>query len=82
MLTTNRLAATLVLGMLTTQFLKVYDLAQDKISPAHAFHALDDEIKDVAFKPHDGGAHGGACGSRAARAHREWAAALPAALAR
>jgi E3 ubiquitin-protein ligase UBR4 len=68
--------------VLTTQFLKVYDLAQDKISPAHAFHALDDEIKDVAFKPHDGGAHGGACGSRAARAHREWAAALPAALAR
>jgi hypothetical protein len=46
--------------VLTTQFLKVYDLAQDKISPAHAFQTLDDQIKDVAFMPHDGGAHGGA----------------------
>jgi hypothetical protein len=45
--------------VLTTQFLRVYDLAQDKISLAHAFQTRDDQIKDVAFMPHGGGSHVG-----------------------
>ena len=35
--------------VLTNQFLKIYDLARDKISPIHYFQTLDDAIKDVAF---------------------------------
>ena len=35
--------------VLTNQFVKVYDLAKDKLSPSHYFHTLDDAIKDVTF---------------------------------
>ena len=35
--------------VLTNHFLKIYDLARDKISPSHHFQTLDDSIKDVAF---------------------------------
>ena len=39
--------------VLTNHFVKVYDLAKDKISPIHYFQVLDDAIKDVAFVPNN-----------------------------
>ena len=35
--------------VVTNHFVKIYDLAIDKLSPVHAFHVIDDSIKDVAF---------------------------------
>ena len=37
--------------VLTNQFIKVYDLAKDKICPQYYYQVLEDAIKDVAFAP-------------------------------
>ena len=49
--------------VLTNQFIKVYDLAKDKICPQYYYQVLEDAIKDVAFAPT------GADGTLTPRAH-------------
>lgn len=39
--------------VLTNHFIKIYDLAKDKMSPIHYFQALDDGIKGLAFIPNN-----------------------------
>ena len=70
--------------IVTPSFIKVYDLARDKISPTHYFQTLDDAIKDVAFVPTEGGganasgASGASSASGAAASARKWAPVAPA----